>query len=99
MSMATMSVTPLILSSVLAGESCIMLDEDGESFSNLSSSKANQSTHPHQDASNIITDDSKSFSEPSCDETAVHILDHCIVDSTPPQNRMKIQLTSFSIGV
>ena len=61
MSMATTLVTPPILSSVPAGESCIVLDEDGESFSNLSSSEANQSNHSRQDASNIITDDSKSL--------------------------------------
>jgi hypothetical protein len=78
--MATTSVTPQILSSVPAGESCNVFDKDKESFSNFSSGEAN----PQQDASNIITNNSTSLSEPSCDETALDIPNHCIVDNTPP---------------
>jgi len=97
--MVTTSVTPQILSSVPARESCNVFDKDMESFSNFSSGEANQSFRPQQDASNIITNDSTSLSKPSCDETALSIPDYCIVDNTPPQNRKKIQITFAHIGV
>ena len=86
MNMAARSVPTPILSSVLASESCIVLEEDGESLI-------------EQDASNNITSDSKSLSEPSCDETALDIPDHCIVDNTPPQNRKKLKIGGGPIGV
>jgi len=97
--MATTSVTPQILSSVPVGGSCNVFDKDRESFSNFSSGKANQSTRPQQNASNIIANDSTSLSKPSCDETALDIPDPCIVDNTPLQNRKNIKITSVPIGV
>jgi hypothetical protein len=39
------------------------------------------------DASVVVTADNRNASQDVSDETSLHIIDNCIVENTPPQNR------------